>query len=163
MKKNQILNIYNLILFALLIVSLVVCYFLYENLFFKLWYAIIILFCAIRLFIKYSLFGSDSVLWFSLVLFGIFGFIIAFNIFSLDIRHWPILAQIPAVASAILYHIYKNKLHLYLNILINIITTPLLLLSYKLVKIWVFVIIELFAIILAIVVVNFIEHKIMKR
>jgi len=163
MKKTQMLSIYNLILFALMLISLSICYFLFESFFYKTWYAIIILFYSIRLFVKYFLFGSDSVLWFALVLFGIFAFIIAFNVFGLSIKQWPILAQIPSMASGIVYMIYKNYLHLYLNILINTTTTPLFLLSMKLTNIWVFLIVEILAIVAAIITVNVIEHKFKKR
>lgn len=142
-----------------MVLVLVLCYIYFNGYFSRLWYAIVVLFYSIRLFAKYVLFRSDSILWFAIVLIEIFIFIIAFNFFNIGIRQWPILIQIPSIASIIVYFIYKSNLHLYLHLIINIAACPLALISMGLLCIWVYIPIQILAIILAILVVNIVDKK----
>lgn len=163
MKKTQILNISNLILFVLLIISLFIIKVLFESYFDKAWYMVVIFIYSISLYIKFCLFRSDNVLWFALVLTGIFTFMVAYNFFDISLRQWPLLAQIPCVASCILFYIYKNHLHLYLYVMLNIIVGPLFLISNNIGNIWIFIIAEIIAVFLAILVVNLINRKLRKE
>ena len=108
MKKTQILNIFNLILLVFLILSLVILKNFFNDHFAKVWYMLVILIFAIRLYVKFWLFRSDNVLWFALVLTGIFAFMLAYNYLNMPLIQWPLLVQIPCSASWVLYLIYKN-------------------------------------------------------
>jgi len=163
MKKTQILNIVNLILLTLLIVSLIVLKLFFNSYFSKLWYICIIFIFAIRLYAKFWLFKSDNILWFAIVLTGIFLFMLAYNFLNFPLVQWPLLVQIPCFASGILFLIYRNHLHLYLDIMLNIIASPLFLISNNIGNIWLFLAVETVAVFIAIIVVRFINAKFRKE
>ena len=163
MKKIRLLNILNVVILVLFLVSLIACYYIYNNIFNKIWYLIIIFYCAVRLYTKYYLFRSDSVLWFAIVLTGLWAFMIAYNFYGLSFSYWPLIAQIPSFASGIVHIIYKNYLHLYLNIIINAATSPLMLITRHYVTWLWFWVVEICAIVLAFVVINLIEFKFRRR
>lgn len=159
MRKTQILNIFNLIFLLCVILCLILIKIFFADHFYKTWYMTIVLAYAIGLYIKFWLFRSDNVLWFALVLTGIFVFMVCYNYFEIPVIQWPLLAQIPCIASGILYLIYRNHLHLYLNIMVNIIVSPLFLIVNNIGNIWLFLIAEILAVFFAIFVVNCINRK----
>lgn len=163
MKKIRLLNIVNSFILIVFLISLISCYYVYNETFDKIWYLIIVFYCAIRLYIKYYLFRNDNTLWFAIALTVLWGFMIAYNFYGLSYKYWPILAQIPSISSGVVYIIYKNNLHLYLNILINTITTPFMLITMGYLSVGWFVIVEICAVIIAFVIVNIIDLKFKRR
>jgi len=163
MKKLLVLKILDIFILLLVIITLLVCYYAFNNIFNKIWYIILIFYCAVTLYTKYFLFRNDNILWFAIVLTGLWIFMIAYNFYGLSYRYWPLLAQIPSIASGIVYLVYKSSLHLYLNTLVNTSTSPLMLFTMGYINVWWLLLLEVCAIILAFVIVNFIEFKFRRR
>jgi hypothetical protein len=147
-------------LLASLIIVLIIAYFYPIIMPFRnLWYIIVIVFYSIMLYFKYALFGSDNVLWFAITLTFFAGYIFMFNWGIFDIKLTPIISLIPAISSLVLFVIYKNELHLNLLILLLITGLPGFLISYKILSFWWFVVVEIFANILALLLINLIHSK----
>ena len=160
MRKLKLLKIVNFSLIFILIVFIVIAYLFPIILpFNKFWYILIMFVYSIMLYFKYSLFGSDNVLWFAITinLFGIY--MLLYNFSVVGFESTPILSIIPAISSFILFCIYKNELHLNLLVLLSITGLPGFLLSYKVLSFWWFVFVEIIANIIAIIVVNIIHRK----
>lgn len=160
MRKLKLLKIVNFSVIICLIIALIVAYFYFTILpFRKVWYIIVIVFYAIMLYFKYTLFGSDNVLWFAITLTLLSGYILLFNLGIIGFETTPIISLIPAVASIILFLIYKNELHINLFTLLFVTGVPGFLISYKIVGFWWFVAIEVVANVLAMILINLIHLK----
>ena len=159
MAKLRILKVINFIILSILFCVLALLYFNKRTIFNGYWYVVVILFYSIMLFCKYLIFGSDSVLWFSICL-ALFGaYMICFNRGVVGIDSFPILIVIPSIASLGVFAIYKNILHLNLFVMCLFIAMPMFLISLKIVVFWLFLIIEVVSILLGAVIIKYIYHN----
>jgi len=157
-RKLRILKTINILVLFCLVMALIMAYFYPIILpFNKIWYVIIIAFYSIMLYFKYALFGSDNVLWFAITLTLFAVYIVLYNLKILGMATTPIISLIPAFSSLILFMIYKNELHLNLLVLLFITGAPGFLLSYRIVSFWWFVIVEIVANIVAMLLINLIH------
>lgn len=136
MKKLKVLTTINCIIIAILGATLLGLYFVPNFDFGKYWYVIVVTFYSVMLYIKYGLFGSDNALWFALCLSMLSGYMTLVNMEILRYATYPIVLVVLAVASLVVYCIYKNTLHLDLVIVFLSTSIPLFLFSYGVIGVW---------------------------
>lgn len=157
MKKLKTLKIVNFILLVSFIILFVILYLREINLK-NTWYIILISFFALSLYAKFLIFKSDNVLWFAICLSLLIVFMVFYNYKLVDYRYLPLLAVNQSFASLLLFLIYKNVLHLNLTIFFLLLGAPLFLFSFGVLRWWIVLLIECFAIAIAVVFINLI-HK----
>ena len=160
MKKLKTLQIINILLLCALVLTLLVIKFCFTEIRFdKCWYIIVVAFYSIILFVKFFLLKSDNMLWFAIVLMLLTIYMTLFNLGIVDMSSSPVINLFFAFSSLVIFLMYRSTLHLCLIVLFVITGMPAFLLSYKIVGFWWFVLIEVVANILAIVIINFIYYN----
>lgn len=122
----------------------------------NVWFPALLLVVSSSLFIKYAVFRSGNILWFALVLFGISLFYIGSNLTRINSGFWPMYFLIPSVVSFLLAVAGKSLWQMCLAIGFLFIGTPLFLISFSLVRVWLFVIIYPVCLVVGLVVINFV-------
>ena len=150
----RIVNIINLLILAILFAWLYLSKVNLTN----IWYIILITFLDISLYAKFIIFKSDNVLWFAICLTLLVAFMCLYNLKIIDIRFYPLILVSPAVASILLFLTYKNTLHLCLIVLFAIIGGSFFILSFNLVNVWWFLLIEVGAILVSVALINLIHN-----
>lgn len=124
----------------------------------KYWYVIVVAFYSVMLYIKYGLFGSDNTLWFALCLTMLSGYMVLINIDFLNYATYPIVLVILAVASLVVYAIYKSTLHLDLVIVFLNASIPLFLFSYGIIGMWLLIVGEIGVSVMLVVVISIVNR-----
>lgn len=122
----------------------------------NVWFPALLLVVSSSLFIKYAVFRSGNILWFALVLFGISLFYIGANLTHLNGAFWPIYLLIPSLVSLLLAIVGKSLWQMCLAIGFLFVGTPLFLISFSVIGVWLFLIIYPVCLAVGMVVINFV-------
>lgn len=160
MKKLKLLKIINTLLVIALVMTLLLLWlFVGARILYGYWYVFIIGYYSIMLLFKYFLIGGDNVIWFAISLMFLDCYMLAYKVGYVQSNSYPLLIIIPAFVSLIVFVTSGNVLHMLLFVLLILLGSPLFLLSLNIVNIWWFLLIEMIAFIVAVVIINLVYLK----